>query len=338
MPNINQIVNVTINLLTTGVTRQGFGKPLLIGEAGVESGGTVAEYSSLAAMIDAGYATTDKEYIMAQRIFSQNPSPSSVFVAPLTGSDYSDSIQAAFNASKAWYAVIIESRLKADILDAAALVETLGRLLIVCSNDEEVSGQSSSNVLVQLNGANYDRTAYLYSGNQATYPEAGWAGILLPKAPGSATWMFKTIAGSTADSLTDTLSSYIRGLNGNTYETIGGVSITREGKVVSGEWIDTIRGVDWLKARIEEDLYSKFVNSDKIPFTAAGISVVENVLRERLQDAVDQGVLASYTVSVPAIGSVSNADKIARTLNDVSFTGVLAGAIHKVTIVGNVSA
>lgn len=337
MADISQIVDVTISLETAGVTRQGFGKPLLIGDAGVLSSGVVAEYASLAEMVSAGFADTDEEYKMAQAIFSQSPSPSSVFVAPLTGGDYGDSIQDAFDASKDWYAVIIQSRLEADILDAAAKVETIDRLLLACSNDAAVTASSSGNVLADLKAANYDRTSYLWSDDQANYPEAAWAGVMLPKDPGSATWMFKTLTGITADDLTTTEQNNVLNENGNTYQTIGGVSITREGKVASGEYLDVIRGIDWLKARIEEDIYQRLVNVDKVPFTDAGIAIIDNILRERLQDAVDQGVLASFTVSVPTAASVSAANKAARTLPDVDFTGVLAGAIHKVEINGTVS-
>jgi len=60
-------------------------------------------------------------------------------------------------------------------------------------------------------------------------------------------------------------------------------------------------------------------------------------LRQRLQDAITQGVLSSFTVSVPDVANILAADKLARTLPDVTFTGVLAGAIHKVEIAGKVT-
>jgi hypothetical protein len=129
----------------------------------------------------------------------------------------------------------------------------------------------------------------------------------------------------------------VRGQSGNTYETVGGVSITREGTVASGQFLDVIRGIDWLKARIEEDIYQKLVNADKIPFTDSGVTIIENSLRERLQDGINQGVLSSFTVSVPKVADVSSANKLVRTLPDVEFTGVLAGAIHKVVIQGRVT-
>jgi hypothetical protein len=338
MPDISQIVDVTISLETQGVTKQGFGIPLLVGNAGVVTAATTREYSSLAEMLADGFLTSDAEYKMAESIFSQTPRPSKVLCAPLTSSDYGDSIQAAYDYSKEWYAVIIESRASADILDAAAKVETLKRLLLCCTEDAAVTAQSSTNILSSLNALNYDRTAYIWSADSEKFPEAGWAGRVLPTDPGSATWKFKTIVGIAADALTSAQSNYIRDTKkGNTYETIGGVSMTREGMVVSGEFIDVIIGIDWLKAQIEESVFAKLVNADKIPYTNAGIAIVENELRKCLQNAITNGVLASFTVSVPDVASIASADKTARLLPDVTFTGVLAGAIHKVEIQGRVT-
>lgn len=336
MADISQIVDVQISLETANVNQQGFGTPLIVGTAGVLSTGTVATYSSLSEMTTAGFATSDAEYKAAQAVFSQNPRVESVIVAPFN-TDYATSIQDAFDASKDWYAVIIESRVQADIEAAAAKVETLERLLLACSDDAAVTASSSGNVLLTLQAANYDRTAYFWSADEANFPEAAWAGEVLPLEAGSATWKFKTLTGITADDLTTTERNNVNGSGGNTYETIGGISMTREGQVVSGEFIDVIRGIDWLKARIEERVFAKLVAADKVPFTDAGVGIIEAELRGQLEEAIAQGVIASYTVSVPKAADVSSANKAARTLPDVDFTAVLAGAIHKVEIRGKVT-
>ena len=63
-------------------------------------------------------------------------------------------------------------------------------------------------------------------------------------------------------------------------------------------------------------------------------------MKASLRAAVNQGILAADpapTVTVPKVADVSAADKTARLLPDMKFTGTLAGAIHKVTITGVVS-
>jgi hypothetical protein len=165
-------------------------------------------------------------------------------------------------------------------------------------------------------------------------------GDRFPSSPGSSTWMFKTLVGITVDSITSTQSTNIRNKNGNTYETVGGVNITREGKVASGEYIEVIRGVDWLESRMEERIYSRFVNLPKIPYTNAGIAIIEAEVRAQLQEAVVAGVIdgeQAITVTVPLISEISVNDRANRILPAITFEAKLAGAIHKATVRGTVT-
>ena len=56
-----------------------------------------------------------------------------------------------------------------------------------------------------------------------------------------------------------------------------------------------------------------------------------------LENALNTDVISEYEISVPTAASVSSADRTSRTLNDVTFTATMAGAIHTVTIAGIVS-
>lgn len=427
--NINEIVDVSISLETQGVTRQGFGIPLILGDAAVLSAGQTAQASSMADVVELGYLTSDEEYLAADRVFAQNPKITRVifgklstpvaqvvtitpevensfeYVVTVDGVEYdftSDSdataaeivagllalvnadtdakvtasgtttliltadsagdpftygvgdeltavlttpnngiqedLQEYADTNKLWYAIILGTRTLLVNLLAASKVESLGKLLVLCSGADAVKDGDADNILEQLESSNLDRTVFLFSADHLKWPDAGIVSRCLQADPGSISWMFKSINGIVADDLSTTESSYIRGLNGNTYESIGGVDIFREGKVVSGEFIDTIVGADWLKARIEEDILQAFINEEKIPYTVGGISIIESIIRTRLQDAVNVGFLASYTVTVPSIDSILSANKIARLLEDVEFEGVLAGAIHKVVIRGRLAA
>jgi hypothetical protein len=140
--------------------------------------------------------------------------------------------------------------------------------------------------------------------------------------------------------LTTTESLNARNKDANTYEAIAGVNITREGTMASGEFIDVIRGVDWLHARLQERIYSRLVNLDKIPFTDAGIAIIEAEVRAQLQTGIDNGFLTANpapTVTVPLAADVSANDKASRLLPDIEFTAYLAGAVHKVQIDGVVT-
>lgn len=242
---------------------------------------------------------------------------------------------------QSWYALILTSRTTYEITEAAIWIEANKRLFVACSGDSGIIGSGSTDIASVLQAAAYARTAILYSGDQANFPEAAWLGLMLPKDPGSATWVFKTLAGITADELTDTQETNAVGKNATIYIERGGVNNTQNnngGQVADGEWIDVMRGIDWLEARLEENIYSLLLNVDKVSFTDNGIDQVVNAMQEILELAVTRGVLESYTITRPDAADFTAAQKATRELTGVSFTGTLQGAIHKITINGTVSA
>jgi hypothetical protein len=163
---------------------------------------------------------------------------------------------------------------------------------------------------------------------------------MLPLPAGSATWKFKTLKGITVDKLNPTQVGNADGKNCNTFTPIGGVNVTAEGVVADREFIDVIMGCDWIFVNMQADIYAAMVNSPKIPFTDKGAALIESIIRTRLNLAIKQGILADSpapVVSVPKVADVSSADKTARRLTGITFQGTLAGAIHAVTVNGNVT-
>ena len=139
---------------------------------------------------------------------------------------------------------------------------------------------------------------------------------------------------------TATQEANARSKNCIPYQEIGGARITLDGKVAAGEYIDVIRGIDWLEARITESVFSLLVNRPKVPFTDPGIASIEAQIKARLSDAIDIGLLAADpapTTTVPRAIDIAANDKTLRTLTGVKFNGTLAGAIHQLTINGTVT-
>ena len=126
----------------------------------------------------------------------------------------------------------------------------------------------------------------------------------------------------------------------NYYITVAGVSIVMNGQVSGNEWIDTIRGIDWLEARMKERLFSALINAPKIPYTDNGVAIIEAGVRAQLAEGIRVGFLAADPapeVTVPKVADIDPAQKAARILPDVSFSATLAGAIHEIEIDGVVS-
>jgi hypothetical protein len=239
-----------------------------------------------------------------------------------------------------WYGVISTSKGDAEILALAAAIETRRKLFVVASSDSEVLTGSTTDIASDLKLASYNRTALLYHSNESSHPEAAWMGKLFPFDPGSETWKFKTLAGVTVDALSDTKIQNAKGKNAGVYTTVAGLAITEEGKVADGEFIDVVRFIDFIHARLQEEVFGALANARKIAYTDLGVSVIEGIIRGVLQLGINQGGFASTpapTVTVPKVADISPVDRANRLLPDITFTATLAGAIHAVEISGTVS-
>ena len=228
--------------------------------------------------------------------------------------------------------------------DTAAWAETMVKLFGFTSSDSGIIGSGAADIASFMKGLNYDRTfvAYHTSSNvdqTPTWFASGWFGRILPKDPGSVTWAYKTIAGIAAYSLTSAERTNALGKNANIYTVTAGVSNTETGQVASGEYIDIIRGLDWLTARIQEAIFTQLINQDKIPFTDEGITLIVNTLSGVLDEGAAAGLLVgtSIVITAPKAADVSITDKGNRFLPDVNFAATLQGAIHNVDINGVVT-
>lgn len=340
--SLRDIVNVQISRETTAIDRESFGIAMFVVEDNVfDSGERVRSYSSIAGVAE-DFATTDSAYKMALAAFSQEVRLTRIKIGQKDVSeDWDEALTAISEVDDVWYGLACDTVDAAEIVEIAAWVEARTKIYIAKSSDSDVITNSTTDVGSDLQDANYARTALLWhSLATTTYPDCAWLGNCLVRDPGSQTWKFKTLPAITVDSFTATQKDAMIGKNVNFYERIAGVNITREGTMAEGEYIDVIRGIDWLTARIQERVYERLVNSPKVPYTNAGIAVIENCVREQLDIAVDRGVIAPeppYTVTVPDVLDTDSADRADRILRDVEFEGRLAGAIHSVTITGVVT-
>jgi hypothetical protein len=165
-------------------------------------------------------------------------------------------------------------------------------------------------------------------------------GLCLPYDPGSETWKFKTLSGVTASALTETQATNLEAVKCNWYAEIGGVDITSEGIVGSGEFIDVLRLVYWTESRIREGIYSRMTTLPKIPYTDVGFSIIDSEIRQVLRQGIANGGYIddeNLAVSVPKRADISSVDAGLRKLPDVTFYATLAGAVHSVAVEGTVS-
>lgn len=347
MSEIRDIVDVQITRGTRTITRQGFGTALVLVNLtdGVATKGfRVKSYSSITE-VATDWATSDFAYIAAEAYFGQTPKPKTIKIGIFddgvaeADTDYSDAFTKISAIDADFYGVVCDTRVSAEVDALADTVAAVEKLYITSSSAVAILDPlDNTDIASVLNIGTQERAAVIYSSDTGEAPEAAWFGKMLPTDPGSATWSFKNLATISADILTSTQANAAFAKGANTYEQIAGQNVTRYGTVATKEYIDVIRGLDWLKARMAEQIYFRLVNTQKIPYTAAGLAIIEADMKVVLDLAVSRGVInPDYVIELPNLANISDVDKAARYLPDVNFYATLQGAVHTLKIDGTVS-
>lgn len=349
---LDDIVKVTITKESSAIDRLGFATPAFVTEhTNFAERLKVYEGSEiLTDIVGDGFATTDPAYKMAAAAVSQTPRLSRIALgreavgdADLTATMVA--IVGEAGASEKFYGFAHESRVEADVLMLAAWAETTNKIFFAQTLDAAVPAETAGNVLEDLNGFAYARTALTVRPSTLTPEDYGECAALarilaadLDQPGGAADLAHKTLAGIAPNGWTGAQRTYIHGLHGNTYESRFGKQFFFPGDMAGGRAIDEVIAIDWLDQRMTEDVFAVLTGtSTKIPFTQAGIDVIEGVVRARLLIAVANGILASFEIKSVKIEETQASDREARLLRTIQWTGILAGAIRKVQIVGKVS-
>jgi hypothetical protein len=249
-----------------------------------------------------------------------------------------------------WYGLISSDRTKQVQLDFAAWTETQDKIFGCASSEAAIlTPGTTTDVISVLKNTRYYRTYIGYSALATTqYPDSAWMNALFPLQPGSETWALKKLSGVTPDNLTNTDRNTIINKGGNTFEFYQfQIALTGPGKTAAGEWIDIIRGRDWLKDLIQTNMVQMVINRAKVPYTDGGIQLCVNNLRKSLEQGQRVGFIApdevdsngktvpGFVITAPLSQSIDPLVKASRVLT-LEFTARIAGAIHVININGNV--
>ncbi len=238
-----------------------------------------------------------------------------------------------------WYALGSVFRGDAQVQVLATFAEANRKLFICATKDSDIPVAGSGDLASSLQTANHARTALLHAENPMQFGDCAWAGRNLSQDPGSETWKFTTLAGVSSEKLTDSQQAECALKNCNDYIALNGRSFTQEGVVSSGEFIDVIRFIDWLYTNLQLDIFARLVDGEKLPYTDQGAMVLKSIILARLQQGVAAGgiVKGSITITVPKAADQNPSDRAKRFFPGITFTALLAGAIHAVKINGTVS-
>lgn len=351
---IDKLVNVKISISEGVDSGVSFSNILLLGPAPTQEGKNpgIAAYASAAEILDAGWTENDEVYKAAAVAFMNGASE--LYVAPFKrdtqsgDTDINDVLKAALEVG-GWYGLYVCDVTEDQYKTFAAWAETNRKLFaytVDCSTSDGVN-----NPVEKIYSYAFGVGTKCISTNvNNEYIALAMLAKALTYQAGSETWAYKTLSGVSADAFTTAEITSLKALNLNYYVECAGRAITLDGKTTSGEWIDVIRFRDWLISDMQTRIFNLFIKNPKVPYTDAGITLIQNQMIASLKEGQNVGGIAQteydeegneipgYTTSVPRSSGVSDADKASRTLSGCKFTARLANAIHIVEISGTLTA
>lgn len=262
--------------------------------------------------------------------------------------------------STQWYGLVIPAATDEDHLAVAGYIEALDALhyygVTTQDADTLVAGNEDC-VAALLQALGVSQTAIQYSSSSPYAIISALARILTTNWQANSstiTLMYKNEPLVTAETLSQTEMSALQAKNCNVFvEYNNQTAIFENGVACSGQFIDTVIGVDWLSSSIQTTVYNLLYGSTtKIPQTDSGMNQIVAQIDAVLAQAVANGLLApgvwnaggfgqlkqgdylskGYYIYAPPVGSQSQSDRAARMSVPFQIAAKLAGAVHTVDV------
>lgn len=309
---------------------------------------------------DYGFSETDVAYKACEIAFAQNPSPEKVFVCirqkqTEVDSENYETIKTALtraNTEVDFYGFHLTSFNSADEVKSAVEWSE--------ANEKLYAFEYTDLNNCPVDAFTYYRSFGIFAGKADGFeaesqPEQNkfLALALMAKCfgydPGTETWAMKELAGVVPSALASDEKKSLTTNNIGAYLRYAGSNISIGGTTLSGEWIDVIRFRDWLKTEMQTSVFNVLKLNRKVPFTDAGIGLIEGAMQAVLSKGqavggivqttydADDNEIPGYTVTVPKAGDLTEVERKSRKLTGCKYSAKLAGAIHAVEIEGYLS-
>lgn len=265
-----------------------------------------------------------------------------------------------------FYGMMIPEAVAADQLAVASFIEATNNKHVygITSQDasELIGAANTTSIGYQLAQAKLNKTLWQYS-STSPYAVASLLGrALTVNYNGNntvITLMWKQEPGVVAETLNEQQMLNVQANYGNVFVAYNNnTTIIEQGRMASGEFIDTITGADAFAISVMNDVYNLFYTSPtKIPQTDAGNHLISTTIEATCSRFVTNGYLApgvwdqsgfgtleqgdfiaqGFYVYAPSILLQSQADRQARKSVAFQVAAKCAGAIHSADIILNIS-
>ena len=356
---INQIVDVQIRNVTSNTYSRDLNTIAVLSKHDVFTAPEVYRvYQSSSAMAEDGFDLNSYAYNAVRLIFSQEITPVNVVVGrvPTSSTDDADYLT-AFNQMlmipQGWLWLISDLRDTATQVTLAGLVETSDKMYLATTHDATTALDPllDTDLASEVKALSYSNTATWFDDALGTdllplpnYSEAALVGRCANGIAGAVNFRLKRLVDVTPPASVDTLSK-MKALEDKGYTFAATVEQSTRSygstKTASGEWIDVVLAVLWLKTNIRERVFSTVANSEKLPYETEGAAAIEADIRSVIAEAQGYNIVADDTpisVTTPNVLDLTPAQRNSRILPNVRFTCRLSGAINGTVIRGEVYA
>lgn len=330
-------LDVKVKITATAIAGKiGFGIPLVL----CSKGTTAKAYTECSTLTEVATlcGSESDSYKIAQLIWKQENAPSKIaFYTSASGAK--TAIAEVIDKDWRQLIVVIGSG-DTDAIDGIAeyIETTTDKMYFVTVKSSEELASVKGN----------DRTVAFYYDLKKSedyvepYAVAALVGETAGREAGSFTYKNIILKGLEPLNKTDSEVSEIHTGGGITLLLKAGDIVTSEGKNSNGEYVDIIDSKDWIIQQIGYQSQKLLNNSAKLPYSDAGIAALESVVKNVLQEAFTNGVIATdedgitplYEVDFKKRSEMSATDRKNRVYNGGNFNFTLAGAIHEATING----
>lgn len=325
--------NTQAQTLSDTLTSEEIENGLLLRKTDKNTGAVYREYKNLDA-VKIDYTDNEAILMKAESYFTQDNHSDRIAILDLPAGKEQEALGAFWFFN--WTFAI---RAKSD--DDKAALTTLSNIFEANKDHFLVIQTNDVSLLNGLQGQNYT----IGLKHDLSEPmDAAFVGAIATLPVGSTTWKFKTLQGISPESLTANELNSINKVNAIAYTTVFGKDQTTEGKSLSGEYIDTLHGIIWVKNEMQAQLEKLLQSNNKLPYDQTGINMVLATATQVLTKAFEKGIIltddngkADYTVSATPRQQQSAQDLSDRHYGGLSFTYHASGAIHSLTIHGSVN-
>ena len=355
---INQIVDVQIRNVTSNTYSRDLNTINVLAKHDVFTAPEIYRvYQDSSSMAEDGFDLDSYAYNAVRTIFSQEITPVNVVVGRVAvdsedNADYVTAFNQLLMIPQGWLWLISDLRDVPTQVQLAGLAQANDKMYLAATHAADaLDPLLDTDLASQVKALSYSNTAAWYDDALGTvelplpnYSEAALVGRCANGTAGTVNFRLKRLVGVTQPKSITSLSNITALENkgytfaANVEQAVRSFGSTKTG---SGEWIDSVLSIIWLKTNIRERVFTTVANSEKLPYETEGAAAIEADVRSVLAEAQGYDIVADDTpisVTTPNVLDLTPAQRNTRILPNVRFSCRLSGAINGTVIRGEVFA